>query len=213
MYETSVETYYKTLQNQIDYKNGADLRFNKAVESQLYFGKGYAYGLEFLVKKKSGKLTGWVGYTWSRTLRQFDSINFGKEYPAKQDIIHSISVVSIYQVSKRLTVSAVWVYNTGFAVTFPSGKYQVDGVVANLYTERNGYRMPSYHRMDLGLTWQGKASSKYESSWNFSVYNVYARENAYSISFQPDPNNPNKSQAVQLSLFRIIPSITYNFKF
>ncbi len=213
MFETSVEVYYKYMQNQIDYKDGADLRFNTTVESQLYFGQGWAYGAEFLVRKKYGKLTGWVGYTLSRTLRQFDSINHGNMYPAKQDIINSISVVGIYQLSKKITLSATWVYNTGFAVTFPSGKYTINGQVYNLYTERNGYRMPAYHRMDVGLTWQRKKTEKFESSWNFSIYNVYARENAYSITFQQDPNDPTKSQAVQLSLFRFVPAITYNFKF
>lgn len=213
MYETSAEAYYKNMQNQIDYKDGADLRLNKAVESQLYFGRGWAYGIEMLVKKKQGNFTGWIGYTLSRTLRQFDNINFGNVYPARQDIINSISIVTIYQISKRLTVSAVWVYQTGFAVTFPSGTYYFNGNVYNLYTERNGYRMPAYHRMDLGLTWKGKPKPKYESSWNFSVYNVYARENAYSITFQKDLNAPYQNQAVQLSLFSVVPAITYNFKF
>ena len=134
-------------------------------------------------------------------------------YPAKQDIINSISVVGIYKLNDKFTISATWVYSTGFAVTFPSGKYTINGQVYNLYSERNGYRMPDYHRLDVGLTWQRKKTEKYESSWNFSIYNVYARENAYSISFQQDPNDPTKSQAVQLSLFRFVPAITYNFKF
>ena len=213
MYESSVEVYYKYMQNQIDYKDGADLRFNTTVESQLYFGQGWAYGAEFLLKKKYGKLTGWIGYTLARTLRQFDSINHGNMYPAKQDIINSISVVGIYKLNDKFTISATWVYSTGFAVTFPSGKYTINGQVYNLYSERNGYRLPDYHRLDVGLTWQRKKTEKYESSWNFSIYNVYARENAYSISFQQDPNDPTKSQAVQLSLFRFVPAITYNFKF
>ena len=98
-------------------------------------------------------------------------------------------------------------------MTFPSGKYEIDGQVANLYTSRNGYRMPAYHRLDIGVTWQRKKTKKFESSWNFSVYNAYGRENAYSITFQQDPNDPTKTQAVQLSLFRWVPAITYNFKF
>jgi hypothetical protein len=213
MYESSVELYYKNLQNQIDYQNGADLRFNKAVESQLVFGKGWAYGAEFFLKKKYGKFNGWVGYTLSRTLRKFDYIDNGSPFPAKQDIIHDISIVGIYDINKKWTVSASWVYQTGSAVTFPSGKYEIDGQVVNLYTSRNGYRMPAYHRLDLGATWQVKKTDKFESSLNFSIYNAYGRQNAYSISFQQDPNDPAKTQAVQLSLFRFVPSITYNFKF
>lgn len=211
-YESSVEIYYKNMQNQIDYRPGADLRFNKAVESQLLFGRGYAYGAEFFLKKKYGKLNGWIGYTIARSLRQFDEIQ-ATPYPAKQDIIHDVSIVGIYELNLRWTFSATWVYNTGSAVSFPSGKYGLDGWVAKLYTERNGYRMPPYHRMDVGVTWQKTKTDKFESSWNFSVYNVYARENAYSISFQKDPNDPTKTQAIQLSLFRFIPGVTYNFKF
>ena len=212
-YEASVEVYYKNMQNQIEYKPGADLRFNKTVESQLLFGTGWAYGLELFLKKKTGRLNGWIGYTLSRSMRKFDGIDNGSNFPAKQDIIHDISIVGIYELNKKLTFSASWVYWTGSAVTFPSGKYEMDGQVANLYTSRNGYRMPAYHRLDVGLTWQRKKTEKWESSWNFSIYNVYGRENAYSITFQPDPNDASKTQAVQLSLFRWVPAITYNFKF
>ncbi len=213
MYESSVEVYYKKMQNQIDYKPGADLRFNKTVESQLLFGTGTAYGAEFFLKKRYGKLNGWIGYTYSRTLRNFDGIDNGATFPARQDEIHDVSVVGIYELSKRWTFSASWVYNTGSAVTWPSGKYQIDGQVVSLYTNRNGYRMPAYHRLDVGATWNIIKTRRLESSWNFSVYNVYARENAFSISFQQDPNDPSKTQAVQLSLFRFVPAITYNFKF
>ncbi|MBS1652882.1 MAG: TonB-dependent receptor [Bacteroidetes bacterium] len=211
--ETSVEGFYKNMQNQIDYINGADLRFNKTVESQLVFGKGKAYGVEFFIKKKEGRFTGWVSYTLSRTFRQFDSLNYGNEFPAKQDIINNLSVVGMYKLNEKITFSATFVFHTGFAATFPSGKYQIGTQVVNYYTERNGYRMPTYHRLDLGLTLQGKKTAKFESDWNFSIYNAYGRENPYSITFQPDPNNPNQMQAVQLSLFRWVPSITYNFKF
>jgi len=213
MFETSVELYYKTLQNQIDYRNGANLILNNKVEAQLVFGKGLSYGAEFYVRKKYGKLTGWVSYTLSKTQRQFNDINEGMTFLAKQDRPNNISVVGMYQINPRLNFSATWVYYNGNAVTFPSGRYVVDRNVVPLYSERNGYRMPDYHRLDIGLTWTNKKTEKFESSWNFSVYNAYARENAYAINFQVDPNNPLKMQAVQLSLFRIVPSITYNFKF
>jgi hypothetical protein len=212
-YEFSSEAYYKFMQNQIDYKNGAQLRANENVESQLLFGKGRAYGLELFIKKKTGKLTGWIGYTLSRTELQFDGINNGKYFPARQDETHDVSVVGIYQASKKWTFSATWVYNTGNAVTFPSGKYEVNGEVVFYYTERNGYRMPAYHRLDLAATLLGKKTKKFESSWTFSVYNAYNRKNAYSITFQQDPNDQAKTQAIQYSLFGIIPSVTYNFKF
>jgi CarboxypepD_reg-like domain/TonB-dependent Receptor Plug Domain len=213
MYEFSVELYYKTMSNQIDYQNGANLILNNKVESLLVFGKGWSYGSEFLLRKKYGRLTGWLAYTWSRSMRQFASIDGGQSYPAKQDRPNEISIVGIFQINKKLTVSATWVYYDGNAVTFPSGSYMIDGNMVAYYTSRDGYRMPAYHRMDVGLTWERKKTAKFESSWNFSIYNVYARENAYAINFQPDPNDPSKTEAVQLSLFRFVPSITYNFKF
>ncbi len=208
LYEFSTEVYYKNLQNQIDYKDGAQLNFNANVESELLYGSGRAYGIEFFLKKKYGQLNGWIGYTLSRVEMKFAEINNGNYFPARQDETHDISVVTMYQFSKTWNFSATWVYNTGNAVTFPSGKYWVDGQVFNYYTERNGYRMPPYHRLDLGATWQGE-----RSSWTFSLYNAYGRDNAYTITFQTNPNNPAETQAVQTSLFKFVPSITYNFKF
>jgi TonB dependent receptor/CarboxypepD_reg-like domain/TonB-dependent Receptor Plug Domain len=212
-YEFSVEAYYKSMQNQIDYRNGAQLIANENVESQLLFGKGRAYGLELFLKKKVGKFTGWLSYTLSRTELKIVSINQDSWYPAKQDRTHDISLVGIYQASRKWTLSATWVYYTGNAVTFPDGKYTLDGQTAFYYTQRNAYRMPAYHRMDVAATLLGKKRKKFESSWTFSVYNLYGRENAYSIVFQNDPNDPNKTQAVQYALFRFVPSVTYNFKF
>lgn len=211
--ELSVETYYKWMQNQIDYKDGAELDFGENVESQLLTGTGRAYGIEFLFRKKVGKITGWVGYTLSRVEKKIEGINNDEYYPARQDRTHDISIVLMYQILPRLSVAATWVYYTGNAVTFPSGKYEIQGQVVNYYTERNAYRMPDYHRMDLGITFDGKKRKRFESSWNLSFYNLYARENAFTITFEEDPNDPSKTQAVQTSLFKIIPSITYNFKF
>lgn len=212
-YEFSTEVYYKYLQNQIDYKDGAELRFNESVESQLLFGTGRAYGMEFSLRKKYGKLHGWIGYTLARTEKRMDEINNGEYYPSKQDRTHDISIVGIYDLSEKITLSASWVFYTGNAVTFPSGKYEVADQVVNYYTERNGYRMPDYHRLDLGMTLQRKKTEKFESSWNFSLYNAYGQENAYSITFEENPDDPSKTQAVQTTLFRWVPSITYNFKF
>lgn len=213
VWESSVEVYYKDLQNQIDYKNGADLIFNSTVEAELVYGRGWAYGAEFLLKKNYGKLTGWFGYTWSKTMRQFEKINNGDPFPARQDRRHDISVVAMYELSRKIKFSAAWVYYTGNAVTFPNGKYIIDGKTVGYYTSRNGYRMPDYHRLDLGLTWIRKNTAKFESSWNFSVYNAYGRENAYFISFRQNRENPDQTEAVQISLFKIIPSVSYKFKF
>jgi len=212
-YEFSAEVYYRYMQNQIDYKNGAQLIANEYVESQLIYGIGRAYGLELFAKKKVGRMTGWVSYTLSRTERRFGQVNDDSWYPANQDRTHDLSVVGIYKLSKKWTLSGDFVYYTGNAVTWPSGKYEVDGQVAFLYTKRNGYRMPPYNRLDVSATLQGKKTKKFDSNWNFSLYNAYGRENPYSISFQQDPGNPAKTEAVQYALFRWVPSVTYNFKF
>ena len=186
---------------------------NNKVETHLVFGKGLSYGAELYIRKKYGKLTGWLSYSPSKTERQFNDINEGKTFRAKQDRPHNISVVGMYEINPRLNFSTSWVYYSGNVVTYPSGRYGVDGNLIPLYSERNAYRMPDYHRLDVGLTLTNNKKKRFESSWNFSLYNVYARENAYSIDFKEDPKNPGKMQAVQLSLFRMVPSITYNFKF
>jgi len=228
LFEFSTEIYYKTIQNALDYKTGAEVTLNEAAEGQLLFGDGRAYGIEFFLKKRKGKFTGWLSYTLARSEIKLDEINDGNWYPTHQDRTHDVSVVGMYQINERWNISGSWVYYTGNAVTFPSGKYTVDGQIYNLYSERNGYRMPDYHRMDLGITLKGKKhkyllnpdtgekqkiKKRFQSSWNLSVYNLYMRENAYMISFEENESDPSKTEAVQLSLFKIIPSITYNFKF
>ncbi len=213
MFEASGELYYKQLYNQLDLRNGANIQANEFIEGELVSGKGRAYGLELFFKKKKGDFTGWVSYSLSRTERQIAEINDGNWYKAKQDALHDVSIVGMYDISKRVSLAATFVYRTGNAVTFPTGKYYVDGQLHYLYTERNGYRMPAYHRMDLSCTVEGKPRPKYENSWNFACYNVYGRQNPYSIDFQDDPDDPTKTQVVQTSLFRWVPSITYNFKF
>ncbi len=212
-YEFSIETYYKTMQNQVDYRDGAQLRANDAVEKELLFGKGRAYGVEFLLKKKTGAFTGWIAYTLAKTERQIEGVNGGNWYNARQDRTHDLAVVGIYQINPKWTVSGTWVYQTGNAVTFPSGKYQVNNQVQFYYTERNGYRMPAYHRLDFSATRQLKKRKRWESELSFSVYNAYARQNAYSIDFRANKDDPTKTEAVQTSLFKAIPSVSYNFKF
>jgi carboxypeptidase-like protein/TonB-dependent receptor-like protein len=212
-YESSIEVYYKNLENQIDYENGADIYFNEQIESQLVFGTGYAYGIEFYLKKNFGNLTGWLSYTLSTSDREFEEINNGNPYPARQDRTHDFSITGIYRLSKWWTLSANWIYYTGDAVTFPSGKYTVDGNTLNLYTERNGYRMPDYHRLDIGATMILSKSETSEMSLTFSMYNAYNRKNAYTISFEENETNPLNTDAVRLALFGIVPSITFNFSF
>ncbi len=212
-YELSVEGYYKYMQNQIDYRNGASTQGNELIEGELLYGDGRAYGVELLLKKKKGKFSGWVGYTLSRTERQIEGINNGDWYAARQDRTHEISVVGVYDPSDRWSFSASWIYYTGNAVTFPSGKYQVDGQTYLVYSERNGYRMPAYHRLDLSATLYNKKREKFESNWNFSLYNAYGRENAFNITFRDNDNDPGRTSAYQTTLFRWVPSVTYNFLF
>jgi len=212
-YQSSFEVYYKSLKNQIDYKDGADISTSRDVESELLFGKGRAYGAEFLIKKTQGRLTGWIGYTLAKTERKIDGINNNKWYNARQDRTHDVSVVGVYDLSPKWSLSGLWVYGTGNAVTLPKGKYQLGGQSIFVYTDRNGDRMAAYHRMDLAATYTKTNKRGREVSWNFSLYNVYGRENPYTLSFEDSETDPNKTVVKQTTLFRWIPSVTYNFKF
>lgn len=227
-FEFSIESYYKILDNTIDYRTGAEVTLNAAVEGELLYGVGRAYGTEFFLKKKKGEFTGWISYTLSRSEYKFEEINNNSWYPTRQDRTHDVSIVAMYALSERLKLSSSFVFYTGGAVTFPTGKYIIDNQTINLYSDRNGSRMPNYHRMDIGVTLDNKkfkeiknletgeiekVKKKIESSWNFSIYNLYGRENAYSITFRENENDPTKTEIIQLSLFKIIPSISYNFKF
>lgn len=212
-YELNAEMYYKAMQHQIDYRDGADINTVPDIESELLFGKGRAYGLEILLKKKTGRLTGWVGYTLSKTERKIDGINNGNWYNAKQDRTHDLSVVGIYTLTQRWTLSGAFIYTTGNAVTFPTGKYVLNGMTIYQYANRNADRMPATHRLDISATYEKPSQRRFRSSWNFGLYNVYGRRNPYSITFKENASNPQKIDAVQTSLFQWIPSITYNFKF
>lgn len=212
-FEFSTEVYYKWLNNEIDYKDNAQLLANSNVEAQLVYGTGRAYGVEFFLKKKFGKYNGWVGYTLSKTERKFDAINNGNYFPARQDRTHDVSLVNMYNVSKRWTLSAVFVYGTGNAVTYPAGKYMVGGLTTYYYSQRNGSRLPVNSRLDLGATLDGRQHKSYHSSWTFSVYNAYNRKNPYSVIFRDSADKPPHTEAVETSLFGIIPSVTWNFNF
>lgn len=211
--ETSIEVFYKNMINTADYEDGANLFFDKHVESEILCGKGRSYGLEFFIKKKYGKLSGWISYTLSRAENKIEGINNNSWYPFKYDKTHDLALVAMYGISKRLTISGVWTYATGNAVTFPSGRYVVDNNAVPYYTERNGYRMPAYHRLDLNLTLTGKNRRRFKTSWEFSIYNLYNRYNAYMITFRENEAVSGSTEAVKLSLFGIVPSITFNFRF
>jgi hypothetical protein len=212
-YTWSLETYYKTMQNQIDYRDGANVLNTDIVESQLLYGKGRAYGVEAMVKKNKGKLTGWISYTLSKSQLQINGINAGNWYNASQDRTNDIAIVGIYRLSPKWTFSADWVYYTGNPVSFPSGKYTADDRIAFYYSERNGYRMPVYHRLDVGATWEIKKTGRFKKELAFSIYNLYDRQNAYLINFRQSTSNPDETEAVQTTLFGIIPSVSYNVKF
>lgn len=216
------ETYYKSAQNQIDMKDGASVFGSNNLESQIIIGKGWNYGNEFLIEKTKGNTTGWIGYTLAWSQRQFDQINRGERYFSRYDRRHDISVVVLQKISKRFSASATWVYNSGNAITLPVARYfiqDVPGTPYNLtipeYNDRNGFRMPASHRMDLGLTYRF-APKHGEADLTFSVYNVYNRQNPYFIYYETIRNDGGeiiKFKAMQVSLLPMIPTITFNFNY
>jgi hypothetical protein len=221
--ETSVEAYYKPMYNQIEFKPGAQLFFNQNLENEMVFGQGLSYGIEFFVRKKMGRWNGWVGYTWSKSTRQFDALNEGKPYFFRYDRTHDISVVLTYEINKRWSGSMVFVYGTGNAATLPTSRYTYEPgydivtgepkiTFVDVYEKINDYRLPAYHRLDLSFTWLHKKTEKFESSFNFSVYNVYNRANPYFIYFVPNVEE-GRVQAFMVYLFPVLPSVAWNFKF
>ena len=212
--ETSVEVYYKNMRNTIDFKDHAELLLNKQLEGELRFGKSWSYGIEAMIAKPSGKINGWVSYTYSRSWREIKEINNGKKYPAPYDSPNDVSIVLNYEVSKRISISANWIYSTGKPVTFPTGRAVIDGVVVPIYSDRNAYRMMDYHRLDLAVTLYKKPAESW-FDWNlvFSVYNAYNRHNTWAINFVQDTQNPYVTYAEQTYLFGIIPAVTFNFTF
>lgn len=217
MFETSVELYYKSMDNQIEYGEGYTPSL-KDPEEEFVFGKGWSYGSEFFVNKTKGKFTGWVGYTLSWTWRKFAQLNDGEKYPAKYDRRHDLSVVGMYTINNRWKVSGVFVYGTGNAASLPERFYVVGGVLTQEYNKVNQYRLPSYHRLDLSatLTPRTKPGRRLQQSWVFSIYNAYSRLNPYFIYFDQEGSpysGEMEVQAKQVSLFPIIPAVTWNFKF
>jgi hypothetical protein len=216
-YETSLELYYKDMQNQIEYKEGYTPGLQDP-EEEFVFGKGWSYGAEFLVNKVRGKLTGWVGYTLSWTWRKLPRLNEGMKFPAKYDRRHDLSVVSTYEINPKWRVGSVFVYGTGNATSLPERFYIIEGVLTQEYSRINKYRMPSYHRIDLSATYTPipKKKRKVQSYWVFNVYNVYSRKNPYFIYYDQEGSPYDgslKVEALQVSLFPILPAVTWNFKF
>lgn len=235
MFETSVEVYYKNMQNMVEYKENAQPEDNVEdnIDNQLTFGRGYSYGAELFLKKSTGDFNGWIGYTWSKTMRIFDEIDNGLPFPAKYDRRHDLSVALQYDITERLNVGVIFVYATGNAISLPERRTYsfFENRVVTVWSTRNGNRMVPYHRLDFSLTYKGKEfktvknietgedeqrPKKLISSWNFSVYNVYNRANPYFIFFNYSGDlstNNIKPEAYQVSLFPILPSVTWNFKF
>lgn len=213
--ETSAEIYYKNLHNVLDFKDNPNFFGNPQIDAELRKGKGRAYGIELMVKKNNGKLTGWISYAFSRTFRTVDDINMGKEYRSPYDRPHYVNVVANYEFTKRFNISLNWIYSSGQAVTFPIGKYIADNTPYAIYSgSRNRSRYPAYHRLDISanLKTKEKKWKKWEGEWNFSLYNAYGHHNTWAILFSPDSSN-NNIITERMYLFSIVPSVSYNFKF
>ncbi len=213
--EASVETYYKAMSNSIDFRDHAQLLMNQYMEGELRIGESNSYGLELLLRKNSGKLSGWISYTLSKTERIVPEINNGNPYAAPYDKPHDFAIVLNYEINKRIWVSGNWVYSTGLPVTFPTGRFEYMGNIAPVYSNRNAYRMPDYHRLDLSVSLSAKDKPGRKWGWdlNLSVYNAYARKNAWTINFVQDETNPSVTHAEMTYLFSAIPALTFNFHF
>lgn len=233
VWEGSIELYYKDLQNLVEYKEGTRPEDNVAanIDANLTTGVGYSYGAEFFLKKRLGDLNGWIGYTWSKTMRTFEAINNGNEYPARFDRRHDLSIILNYDLNDKWQFGTAFVYATGNAITLPVERYFYEGYIVDVYGERNSFRMAPYHRVDLSATYTPAKQKeitdpetgetifedrRFESSWAFSIYNVYNRANPYFIYFGNEgqlSEGTLQIQAYQVSLFPLLPSVTWNFKF
>ena len=222
-YELSAEVYYKTMNNLVDYIDGADLLLNQFIEGDLIEGEGRAYGIELMAKKTKGKFNGWLSYTLARTERQTPGINGGEWYASRFDQLHNLSLTGFYEINDRWTTSANFAFNTGSPTTFPTTRYTIQGFVVphNANEERNNVRLPNYHRLDLSITRKGKIKEgkRWTGDWVFSVYNVYNRKNAFSIFFAQEDGRIPIGSSVNTDAYRLsvigsfIPSVSYNFKF
>lgn len=216
VYEASLEVYYKGFQNQIDFKPLASLLLNNHLETEVLSGKGEAYGAEFFLRKVEGKrLTGWLTYTLSKSVRQIDGINQNRPYPTSFDRRHNFFTALNYKAGKRVRLSANWTYSSGIAFSFPVGKYAIGNNVFPYFSSRNGFRLPANHRLDLSITVYRERTKDQpnESSFTFSLYNAYFRKNAIAYVFRQSDSSASATETVKLFLPPTIPSFTYNFKF
>jgi hypothetical protein len=214
-FEVSFEAYYKALRHVIDFKDHPQVMMNDIVETEIRSGTGANYGFECMIRKNAGSLTGWLSYTYSRAFRNVPGINSGKDYSAPFDRPNTINVVLSHAFSERLSVSANWVYSTGQPVTFPEARYRFGNDYIPVYTARNTYRFPDYHRMDVSVDWQlGKLTprKKWRHALNFSVYNLYGRKNPWTINLKTDPDT-NSQYAQMTYLFGLVPSVTYSLSY
>jgi len=217
-YRFTAEAYYRQLSNQLDFVDGAETLLNEHLEGDILVGKGRAYGTELQMERSSGKLTGWISYTLSRTERKINGINNNNYYPAKYDKTHALAVVAIYHLNPRVLLSATYSAASGTPATLPSSRYQYSGytVLYNPENARNNYRIPSYHRLDLSATFKNKTrpGKKVSSEWVLSAFNALNRRNAFSMYLRQKENNPLNVEAVQYSMLgMIVPSVTWNFRF
>jgi outer membrane receptor protein involved in Fe transport len=209
--QTSVEVYYKKMENQIEFREFSEPYFNPYIEADFRFGEGRAYGAEFLVKKTEGKLSGWVAYTLSKSERKIKDIQEKDWFPSPYDHRHNISIVGMYDITKRISISANWVYLSGKPFDAPVARWEYDNLILPEFKGKNGFRYPDYHRLDFGLEIKGKPRPRFNSSVTLSVYNVYNKKNANLIYFDVEENNETK--AYKFSLLPRIFSIAYNFNF
>ena len=210
-YDISLEGYYRKVDHVLDYRDGKSFSSEIEIERLILPGEGKGYGAELAVRKNTGKLTGWLAYTLSWSKTRIPGVNGGRWYNANNDRRHDISIVAIYRLNNRWTFNGAWVFNTGQAFTAPSGKYQIEDNWVYYYAERNGYRAPDYHRLDISAVWT-KSYRRSTHEWVFSIYNLYNRYNPFLINFE-DSENGARTRAVQYSLFGIVPSVTFNIKF
>lgn len=210
-YDFSLEAYYRKVDNVLDYRDGKSFSSEIEIERLILPGEGKGYGVEMSARKNTGRLTGWLAYTLSWSKTRIDGVNGGRWYDANNDRRHDISIAAIYRLNKRWTLNAAWLFNTGQAFTAPSGKYQIEDNWVYYYAERNGYRAPDYHRLDISAVWK-KRYRKTTHQWAFSIYNLYNHYNPYLINFE-DSENGARTRAKQYSLFGIVPSATFSIDF
>jgi len=214
--EFSAEFFYKKMNDVLDYVDNADLYLNQLVEADLVTGKGKAYGVELEIKKETGKWQGWLNYTWSKSYRQTAGISNNDWYLSRFDRTHVVNLNLVYELNKKWSFSGAFNYGSGTPSTFPDVRLDIQGLAIpyNTTGQRNNYRLPAYHRLDVSATMQGKQRKKFKQEWVFGLYNLYARQNAYTIYFRQNVDDPQKTEAVRLSILgSVLPSVTWNFKF